>query len=349
MNFSIDKSDLEFAESKLVDVTANLKNKSFLISGASGFFGRCLLELLIYLNERNHLEIKVYAVSRNEENFQKKFPLLKNSMVEVIESNISELKNFEHKVDYFIHAACDTDSKKITNSPEKFCQENYLGTLRMLEIARANKGCQFLYLSSGAIYGAQDSSVKLRQEDDLNSPDLQKISSLYGETKRLGEMLCTIYNSSHGIQTKVARCFSFVGPYMNFDGHYAIGNFIRDVVNEKNVILKSKSETFRSYLYSVDLTIWLMRILLSAPSAAVYNVGSSREILIHDLADLVIKTLESKSKIAFLDGESFNTSSSSRYIPSNSKACKELGLEEYTSLESAIKKSALWYQNNKNL
>jgi nucleoside-diphosphate-sugar epimerase len=350
MNFSIEKSDLELAKSKLFDLTDQLKNKSFLIAGASGFFGRCLLEVLLYLNEENNLGIKIYAISRSSKNFQRKFPLIRESkIIEVIESDISKLKNFDLKVDYLIHAACDTSTEKLTNSPEVFLKENYSGTLNLLEIARANKDCKFLYLSSGAVYGSQNLDVKLRHESDLNSPDLQKISSLYGESKRLCELLCTIYNSLHHVETKVARCFSFVGPYMNFDGHYAIGNFIRDIVNGKDVALNSKSETYRSYLYSVDLVIWLIRILISGTSGAVYNVGSSQEILINDLAELVIKTISPKSKIAFLGKEGFNTSSSSRYIPSNEKAKKNLGLAEYTSLEKAIKKSSIWYQKNNKI
>ncbi|NBV06106.1 MAG: NAD(P)-dependent oxidoreductase [Proteobacteria bacterium] len=349
MHFSIDKSDLELFETKLFDLPGELRDKSILVSGASGFFGRCLLECLLHLDWRHGLNIKIYAVSRNLESFKKKFPILSSSKINLIESNISQLKDFHDKVDYIIHAACDTSSERLKNSPHKFLEENYLGTQNMLEIARSNKGCRFLYLSSGAIYGAQNLDMKLRLESDLSAPDLQKISSVYGEAKRLGEILCSIYSSSYAVQTSVARCFSFVGPYMNFDGHYAIGNFIRDVANNKDVILQSKSKTYRSYLYSIDLAIWLMRILISAPNNSVYNVGSSQEILIEDLAGLVVKTLSSKSKIAFSDNQGFNTSSSSRYISCNEKAKLELGLEQYTSLEKAIKSTFLWYQKNNSL
>lgn len=350
MNFSIKKSDFELAEKRLYDLFDQIKNKSFFISGASGFFGRCLLELLLYLNEKNNLNITVYAVSRNIANFQKNFPLLlDSSMIKLIECDIADLKDFNLKVDYVIHAACDTSAERLKNSPQKFLEENYFGTINMLEIAKSNKDCKFLYLSSGAVYGSQNLNTNLRLESDISGPDLQKISSVYGEAKRLGETLCTIYSSSHGVKTRIARCFSFVGPFMSFDGHYAIGNFIRDVAMNKDVVLQSRSQTYRSYLYSIDLMIWLIKILISAPDNSVYNVGSSREILIEDLANLVIKTLSSKSKITFSDGKRFNTSLSSRYVPSNKKIKTELDLEEYTSLEQSIKNTFLWYQNNKNL
>jgi dTDP-glucose 4,6-dehydratase len=349
MHFSIDKSDLELFETNLFDLLGELRDKSILISGASGFFGRCLLECLLHLDCKYSLNIKIYAISRSVESFKKKFPLLGFSKINLIESDISQLKIFHDKVDYIIHAACDTSSERLKNYPQKFLEENYLGTQNMLEIAKSNKGCRFLYLSSGAIYGSQNLDIKLRLESDLSAPDLQKISSVYGEAKRLGEILCSIYSSSCSVQTRVARCFSFVGPHMSFDGHYAIGNFIRDVAHNKDVILQSKSETYRSYLYSIDLSIWLMRILISAPNNSVYNVGSSQEILIEDLARLVVKTLSSKSKIAFSGNQSFNTSSSSRYVPSNEIVKREMGLKQYTSLEKAIKNTFLWYKNNNSL
>lgn len=345
MKFSIEKSDLDLVDFKLRDLLSNLENKSFLISGASGFFGRCLLESLLYLNEKNHLNIKIYAVSRDVDNFGKKFSLLKNSLIiDVIESDISGLKNFDKKVDHIIHAACDTSPDKLKNFSKKFIEENYLGTVNMLEIARLNHGCNFLYLSSGAVYGSQNSDIKLRLESDISSPDLQKISSAYGEVKRLGEMLCTVYNATYGVQTKIARCFSFVGPYMNFDGHYAIGNFIRDVAAGKNIFLKSKNKVFRSYLYSVDLVIWLIRILFLAPQNSVYNAGSDQEISVQDLAELVKNTLNKNCEIIFSDGEIVNTSSSLRYVPSIAKAKAELGLRQFTSLPQAIQKTYNWYK-----
>ncbi len=349
MVFSLTKYDVELLQSKLACVVDDLRNKSFFISGASGFFGRCLLESLLYLDEANSLNMTIYAVSRDKENFTKKFPLLSSSKIKVIESDIAVLKNFTEKVDYLIHAACDTSADKLQNYPQKFLEENYLGTINMLEIAKSNKDCKILYLSSGAIYGAQNFDVKLRHENDFCGPDLQKISSVYGETKRLGETLCSIYSSSYGVQSSIARCFSFVGPYMSFNGHYAIGNFIRDVAEGKDVTLQSRSLVYRSYLYSIDLVIWLLRILLVAPRNSVYNVGSQREILISDLAQLVVNILSSKSKIDFCDTKAFNTSSSSRYIPSNLKALAQLGLEEYTSLEKSIENTFLWYQNNQIL
>lgn len=350
LNFSFEKEDLELINNHLADFLLSFKKKSFLISGASGFFGRNLLEALIFLNETHDLDIKIYAVSRNIENFAKKFPLLnKTKIIIPIESDISHLTKFDYPVDFIIHAACDTSVDVLQKQPESFLRQNYEGTRNMLEIAKNNKHSRFLYVSSGAVYGSQNHDVKHRQESDLGALNLQEISSTYGEAKRLGEMLCTIYHQQYNIDVKIARCFSFLGPYMNFDGHYAVGNFIRDVALKQDISLKSSTKTYRSYLYSIDLIIWLLKILLTAKNNIAYNVGSSQEILIEDLASLVVKTLDSNSKINYSKEVSFNTSSSSRYIPSNEKAISELGLKEITSLENSIEKTFNWYQRNNKL
>lgn len=342
--FSLAKDDFNLVEKQLAALGDFFRGKSFLITGASGFFGKNLLEVLLFLEEKQGFGMKIYAVSRDKENFVRKFPAAKK-LHKIIESNIADLKNFDGELDYVIHAACDTNPEILQNSAQKFLHENYVGCLNLLEIAASKPSCKFLYLSSGAIYGSQNSDVKAREEDDLSAPDLSKTSSVYGEAKRLGEMLCTIFSAQFSLDVKVARCYSFVGPHMNFDGHYAIGNFIRDAASKQDLVLESRQQVFRSYLYSVDLAIWLLKILFLAPKNSVFNVGSSIEISIQDLAYSVRDLVGSGLNVVCSDQNSVNTSLSSRYIPSIEKAKHELGLSEFTDLGSAIIKTYNWYKN----
>ena len=65
-------------------------------------------------------------------------------------------------------------------------------------------------------------------EDWRGGPDPLDTGSAYAEGKRLAEQLCAIYASRVGVEAKIARCYTFVGPYLPLDRHFAIGNFIRD-------------------------------------------------------------------------------------------------------------------------
>ncbi len=340
---TIEKVDLEYIVGKLSDFEINkLNNSSILVTGASGFFGKNIMEFLIYL--------KITALTRNITNFRVKFPILDQiNFIKLVESHIGDLNsNIEDKFNFIIHAACDTDPDGLKNYPIEFLKENYLGIESILEIAKRSDTCSLLYLSSGAVYGVQNADILCMDENSATAPNINNIGSVYGESKRLGEMLCTIYAKQHNLKINIARCFSLVGPHMNFEGHYAIGNFIKNIADKEDIILKSKNEVFRSYLYSADLVIWIIKILLSDRKNEVYNVGSTRDITVKDLAKLVKQTLNSESNIIFKEGEVFNTTSSNRYVPSNSKIKGHLKVEEWTSLEEAIKKTYLWYLRNKS-
>jgi len=166
----------------------------------------------------------------------------------------------------------------------------------------------------------------------------------YGEGKWSAEVLCRLFSHHFGLETKIARCFAQVGPYLPVDIHYAMGNFIRDAVRGGRIMVNGDGSPIRSYLYAADLAIWLWTILIKGQPCRPYNVGSDRSVSIAELADLVRRQIDPDSEV-IIARQAKPSQLRQRYVPSIERARGELKLESWISLEEAIERTARWLKD----
>ena len=218
------------------------------------------------------------------------------------------------------------------------------GTRHTLDFAVQCHARKFLLTSSGVVYGKQPSGMTHVSEDYCGAPDPADPNSAWGESKRAAEFLCAYYSRKHGIETKIARCFAFVGPYLPLDIHYAIGNFIRDALNGGPIYVSGDGTPYRSYLYAADLAIWLWTILFRSTPGEAYNVGSEDAITIRDLAFLVAASFPNSPKVVIAKSCAPGQTAD-RYVPSVKKARESLGLNSWIKLKEALDRTIKWDQS----
>lgn len=312
-----------------------------------------MLESYIYACEKLSLNSEATVLTRNPERFIGSNP--KIASIKNIHFQKGDIRSFdfpEGQYDYIIHGAT-TNASETFNKQDPIIKFNtvFEGTRRTLDFARSCGCKKFLYLSSGSVYGKQPKDI-LRLEESYNGApytnDKNFDHSVLGEAKRSSELLTTVYSEKFDIQTTVARCFSFVGPYLPLDIHYAVGNFIRNAVTAQPILIKGNSRAERSYMYAADLTVWLWKILFSGKNTEIYNVGSEYGVSIAELANVVSKLSSEKTEV-IIERKSENIEKNDLYIPSTIKTREALNLREYTDLETAISKTMKHVLNNKSL
>ncbi len=339
-------TDLKYIAERTNGFINEFEGKKILLTGGTGFFGKWLLESFLFSNNYASMDIKVYILSRNPEAFKVYFPhLYQNPCFTFLKGDVTTFTFDELNIDYIIHAATEASAKLNHEQPLVMIDSIINGTLNVLEFARKRNVKRMLYLSSGAVYGVPPENLKGFPENYSGAPNPLLPSSAYAEAKRSAELLCACYSKQYDIEIPVARCFAFVGPYLDLDAHFAIGNFIRNGLNNENIIIKGNGKPLRSYMYAADLVIWLLQILLSGKSSEAYNVGSDEAISIRELAFKVASFFPGL-KVDIWD-QLNPTDRNQNYIPDVTKFKNEFSFAQPIDLKHAIQKTILYYQTEK--
>jgi dTDP-glucose 4,6-dehydratase len=154
--------------------------------------------------------------------------------------------------------------------------------------------------------------------------------------------MCSLYQKETGIECVIARCWAFCGPHLPLDAHFAVGNFIGNVLRGQPIFIQGDGTPRRSYLYGADLAIWLWTMLFRAPLLTPINVGSGEDLSILELAQRVAQIMN-PGAVVRVAGVPKPGAAPLRYVPSVNRAKQLLGLEQTVSLEESIRRTAAWY------
>jgi len=265
-----------------------LKDQHLLITGATGFIGGYILELLSFLNEHDPgNNIQITALVRDQKRFCQRFPHLSDRAdIELLVGDLTEVKPLTSKksVDYIIHCASEASPRHYLQHPADTISVNTLGTLLLLEVARANQA-RFLYLSSGAIYGQSEQEILSEQDYGIVDPLDER--ACYSEGKRAGEAISMAYHRQFGLDIRIARVSHTYGPGLELDDGRVFTDFMADALAGRDISVKGCPDDARPFCYISDMVEGLLLILLSGESGQAYNVGADSQVTIAELAQLL--------------------------------------------------------------
>jgi nucleoside-diphosphate-sugar epimerase len=340
----ISNNDLDYIYKNTKDIWVKFKGKSIFLTGGTGFFGKWLLESFIYANEKLELNAKIISLSRNPEFFLQEYPFYSEhtNSVRFVKGDIL---TYDFKVDeeiqFIIHAATAASDSLNKNNPLLMMDTITLGTRNVLDFAITQPIEGFLFVSSGAVYGKQPFDVSNIQETDSFKIDFNNSNAAYAEGKRLAELYCSTYFEKYNLPVKIARCFAFIGPYLPLDTHFAIGNFISNVIKNEDIVIIGDGSTTRSYMYASDLSIAIWKILLIGNNNKPYNVGVDKAYSLKEIALMLKKKYGNEVQILNMN----KNLPKNIYVPNIDTLINELKIKHFVQIEEAIQKTINFAKN----
>jgi len=344
--FQLDLSDLDYIVEGAQRVFEALNGQHIFITGGTGFLGGWLVESLSYACHSMGLTTQITVlVQPGCDTFH--FGELPS--VRLVEGDINSLTwsdlndrlrtlGVTADFDSVIHGAVLVNDGDKPASPLAIWDSVVSGSRNVLDVARSS-GCErVLLLSSGAVYGSGTTMTHKLPEDCLTGPEFLNPDMAYAEGKRAMESLAAIYLREYGLQSVLARCFSFIGPRLPIDSHLAAAQFVRDAMAGGPVRVRGDGSPVRGYLYAADMATWLWSLLVKAVPGVAYNVGSERECSILELATLIGQSAEVPVEIV---GTPSRAGIGDFYVPDTSLVRKDL--VEGVSLEEAVERTLAWF------
>lgn len=253
-----------------------------LITGATGLIGSRLAEKMLEANDCN-----VYAAGRNMERAMKRFAAFANNPhFHFVQYDVTAPLQSDVSFDYIIHAASNASPNFFAEKPVEVMMSNLLGVKNLLDYGKSHGLKRFLYVSSGEVYGEGDGRVFT--EDYQGYVDINSPRSCYPSSKRATETLCAAYGKEYGIDFVIARPCHTYGPGFTELDNRVYAQFIRNVLNGEDIIMKSTGSQMRSWLYVDDCVEGLLTILHKGASGEAYNIAdASSNISIRQLAEMI--------------------------------------------------------------
>ena len=260
-----------------------LSGKNILVTGACGLIGSAVVDFLM----DNTVNCHIYAMARNRNKLEKRFAhYLVSPLFHIVEGDVNVPLKQDVVFHYMVNAASNANPNAYATDPVGTMWTNINGTKNLLDYGKEHGLKRFLYVSSGEIYGNGD--VDEWKEADSGYVDCMTMRSCYPTSKRAAETLCVAYSHQYGIETVVARPCHTYGPHFTDSDSRAYAQFVRNARKHEDIVLKSKGEQYRSWLYVKDCASAILTILLKGQNGEAYNVADENScVTIRELAETI--------------------------------------------------------------
>jgi UDP-glucose 4-epimerase len=309
-----------------------------LITGGSGFIGSHLTDALLrqghhvtIIDDQSTGKIENVAHVRSLPNFRFVVENVKNETV--MDRLVSEC-------DVIYHLASAVGVELIVKYPVEVIERCVLATETVLKIANRYKK-KVLITSTSEVYG-KNSKIPFSEDDDWCLGPTTKSRWSYACSKAIDEFLALAYHREKQLPVVIVRLFNTVGPRQTGQYGMVIPRFVQQAMNNEPLTVYGDGMQKRCFAYVGDVVGAMIKLMNhSGAVGKVFNIGSTEEVTIEDLARYVIKITNSMSEIVKIPydqayGEGFEDMV--RRVPNLRKVRELIGYEPTVSLDEIILK-----------
>lgn len=310
-----------------------INRKKILVTGGAGFLGSHLCERL--LNSGNEIACLDNFYTGSKENIAH---LVQNPNFKLIEHDV--IFPFYENVDEIYNLACPASPIHYQKDPIKTLKTSIIGAINVLELAKKTNAKVF-QASTSEVYG--DPEIHPQLESYWGNVNPIGIRSCYDEGKRGAETLFFDFFRHENVKIKVARLFNTYGPRMDPNDGRVVSNFIVQALQNNPITIYGDGSQTRSFCYVDDLIDVMIKIMDTEDAfTGPINIGNPIEFTISELANSVIKIINSSSVIEYLD---LPLDDPQRRKPDISIANKLLDWEPKVKLEAGLVKTIKYFES----
>ena len=320
--------------------------KKIIVTGGLGFIGSNLIKLLI---EKKFSVINIDKITYSS-NFYNTKEFLRSSSYKFIKcdlNNKSKLNKiiFKYKPICIFNLAAETHVDRSIDGPESFIKSNIVGVFNLLEIFRKyskkNKKTRLVHISTDEVYGDI-----LKGRSDENFP--YKPSSPYAASKAASDHLVFSYVKTYKIPAIVTNCSNNYGPKQHPEK--LIPKLIYNILNNKSLPIYGNGKNSREWIYVEDHCEALLKVFQRGKIGEFYNIGSNKNLDNLQICKFLIKIAKENIKIGKNVKIKFvkdRPGHDIRYALNSKKILTKLGWKTKMNFKKGLKKTFLWYLNNR--
>tara|TARA_B100001540_G_scaffold147240_1_gene130621 strand:+ start:452 stop:1402 length:951 start_codon:yes stop_codon:yes gene_type:complete len=308
--------------------------KKFIVTGGAGFIGSHLVKKLIDNGAEKILVIDDLSTGKldNIKDFTE--VEFKNKKIEEID-NLDELfKDYE----FCYHLAAGVGVQYIMDNLSKSLLTNIEGTHKVFEACKKSN-IPVLITSTSEIYGTSEEKEWSEETKSLIGPT-SKLRWSYAASKMIDEFLALSEYEEGTLNPIIVRLFNIIGPNQLPDFGMVVPKFIHAALNNEPIVVHGDGSQSRSFTWVEDVVEYFVKLAELKAYGEIFNIGQTEEISINDLAELIINSTNSSSKIIYKKHEEIFGSKfedPNRRTPNIDKIIKFTGIKPSMNIEEMIK------------